>query len=104
LCINGGLLRVLEQRYDIPHNRVYGADFCVCTDVDANKAQMNKFYHMGNAKYEYRYFKEVSPQTKSALKQIFCPSDAEWRQAAIETTYDMYKSMFGFLEFCSKQK
>lgn len=106
LHVNGNLLRILENRYNIPKNRVFGADFCVCTDeyANVNTAQMNKIYHMGNARYEYRYFKEVSPQTKSALKQIFCPSDAEWRQAAIETTYDMYKSMFGFLEFCSKRK
>lgn len=102
--INGNFAHALEHRLVGATKKIFATDFFVGTKKTTDVPHINKFYHMGNARYELQKYGEISDKTKDILLNAFCPSSSMWRKAAMEETYRFYQDIINYMNAQCKSR
>ncbi len=93
----GDLVDCLEVRYATPELPVYTADFEIGTGEFPIMSPIYKRMDMGDARYDLLNHGKINPQTWKNLTESWYPSDARWRNAAMNRAYILFNEMFNSL-------
>lgn len=80
----GDLVGCLEARYASPDLPVYAADFEIGTGEFPIMSPIYKCMDMGDARYDLLNCGRINKQTWKNLTESWYPSDARWRNAALD--------------------
>lgn len=99
---NGTLSKALESEFGARNLSVYLADFLV--SVCVQNFDVCKYKYLGDAKYEFKKYGEVSNDIKNKSLNLFCPADEAWRKYALDAAYKLFRDIVSNMARGEKQK
>jgi hypothetical protein len=89
----GDLVDCLEKRYRRRKIPIYTADLEIGTGEWPVLSQVLKRMDMGDARYDLMHSGSIAKKTRKNLTESWYPSDAGWRESALNSADIMFQSL-----------